>query len=468
MRKSQYFKYIEESLSFIDSIEKQRSYKVISDSPIINGTEVNVFKMERCFKFTSGQLNIVPNMIQYNTSGYGFFQNLTLSSTELKIDLDCGIPSINGQFGDDLIIAGEIHSCDVSFDSTVKSFYRAIIPKSENPNDDVDNYVYGVVYNMPGVGSRGFTEFQCDGKEIHLFTYYNEERPSIFIDCMESIDFSDFERIVESIVTCFGVISGYTPRDEIYFLQSTLDNSFKKINGLRFNRLNDSIKTGMEIIAPGMYSQLIKSQNTVGHISPEIFGNFVTNSYIDIRFFRGLKIISEANQYPLEIRASGYSVALETIRNVIMERHEEKSNPIKQKSVARRLIGELKEIVDTIDDSEFNNRDIIIKKLENLNQVTNKDSFKLAFDVCGFKIMPLDESALLKRNDFLHGRIPFEDEVEKDHAHELKFVTYKLHFLVVGLALKYSGYSGLLKNNPAMFKYTDGEEKIEEALFRFV
>ena len=79
-----------------------------------------------------------------------------------------------------------------------------------------------------------------------------------------------------------------------------------------------------------------------------------------------------------------------------------------------------------------------------------------------------DEEALLKRNDFLHGRIPFEDEDESKKDQELRYITYKLHFLVSILILKYAGFEGFVKNNPRFSALTIGNKLINEPFFRLI
>jgi hypothetical protein len=237
----------------------------------------------------------------------------------------------------------------------------------------------------------------------------------------------------------------------------------------------------MEIVSPLLLHDIIRAKLEKGeitndegasllekgHISKEVFSNMTTKARNDNRFLRALKIITEGNEYPLEIRASAYSVALETIKNIIIEENEEKINPFKEKAFARITIKQLQAIINPLDEIHFNNKGAILNKLEQLNQVTNTDSFKIAFSICNFVLTESDEEALVKRNDFLHGRIPFEDETETWLNKELKFITYKLHFLVTALIMKYCGFNGLLKNNPKFFSvFAENNKVIDEPLFR--
>lgn len=299
-----------------------------------------------------------------------------------------------------------------------------------------------------------------------MFDYDENDQHFLFIDSMTPLKYDEFEKSIGAIFYSLGAITGEVIRDEMYILQSS-NNDFKLITGFQFRRIEDSLSSGMEVVSPNLIWEITKVNNSKGYINLEVFSNFVTKAFEDKRFLRALKIISEANEYPLEIRASAYSVALETVKNIVLEEHSEKINPFKDKKVASKAIKSLKEVIIPIDISYFNSKETILNKLEQINQVTNKDSFKIAFSLCEFSLTDIDELALLKRNDFLHGRIPFEDEEGVKQNHELKFITYKLHFLVTTLILKYCKFDGLIKNNPKFFSvFAEDNKEIDEPLFR--
>jgi len=175
--------------------------------------------------------------------------------------------------------------------------------------------------------------------------------------------------------------------------------------------------------------------------------------------------MTESSNYPLEIKASTYSVALETIKNIIIEDNQEKINPFKSKKVASSTIKILKSEIEKIDDSEFNSKESVLNKVEQLNQVGNKDSLILSFKLLNLTLTEDDKRCINMRNDFLHGRIPYNSE-SGDKDNELQHIVYKLHLLVTSLIMKNAGYSGLMLNYIKLVELLYFKKKIEEPLFR--
>lgn len=108
---------------------------------------------------------------------------------------------------------------------------------------------------------------------------------------------------------------------------------------------------------------------------------------------------------------------------------------------------------------------MIFKKLEQLNQVGNKDSLILSFKILKIGLSEDDIRCINMRNDFLHGRIPFDSENDPK-AFELHHIVYKIHLLVCSLILKYSGFNGLILNNIKLTDLLHFNNKLEESLFR--
>jgi hypothetical protein len=460
-------KFVDETFHFLSEIEKPKSFKVISDYPPINNIELEIERGEQCFKFKAPSINLVKNIIQYQHDDYGFNRSFTLKSEKETMRLPKGAITTKINILNELSVEGEIWVIESDFNLSVKQFHRAIIPKKTNTLKDHGFFIHSEHYSDGNsLIFNGLTEFNSCGTLFHLFKFRKDEEEFLFIDALTPLLYIEFKRVVDSITYCLGTITGHLNRNEMSVIQSE-STDFKKINGFKFQRLEDSVLTNLEAISPRIFSELTRLNPDVGHISTQVFSNLVTKTATDERFLRGLKIITAANDYPLEIRASAYSVALETIKNIIIEEHQEKVNPFKEKKFARELIKELKQIVKQVEESKFNNKKAVMGRLEQLNQVTNKDSFKIAFDLCGIKLNEFDEEALLKRNDFLHGRIPFENEYGMEQNNELRFITFKLHFLVMALILKYSGFDGFLLNNVKYFSlYNQEMGEIKEPLFR--
>lgn len=172
-------------------------------------------------------------------------------------------------------------------------------------------------------------------------------------------------------------------------------------------------------------------------------------------------------EQPVEIEAASIFVALETIKQIIIEENIEKISPFANESFATTTINNFKNIILTAPDEEFNDKNSVLRKLDNLRVVGNNDSFKLAFKLVGFNLTKEDEKCISMRNRFLHGNIPFENEPEQQKKKELLNITLAAHLLTCSLILKYAGYKGVVKN---FLKYWDLVNKVENIapLFRTI
>ncbi len=456
-------KYLDETFNYLKEINSEKKFKCVSQYPQIDGAEFSLVKNGKFFNYAT-KINFVKGNMSFNNNSYGLIKEFKLVSNDQCIEIPFGIKSISANLGDPITAKGDISELECSLIEKTKNFFRLILEKEDNilksPKSFIESEALAVNNNLQ---VSGLMEIKCGEEKFNVFDYSQDDRHYLFIDAMVPVFYSSFEKATAAILYSIGFLTGYVPRDQKYVLQSE-DNTFKKITGFKFSSEDDSISSNMEVVSPMLLS--MKSNVVTGHVSLKILSNICTKAFIDKRFLRTLRIICEGNTYPLEIRASTYSVALETIKNIVNEEYSEKINPFKNKKYAETAIKTLTEAVSKMENENFNNKDVVIKKLKQLNQVTNKDSFKMAFEMCGMKLSSADEDALLLRNDFLHGRLPFENEEEFKHNQELKYITYKLHFLVSILIMKYCKYEGFILNSPKLFSVLapDGKE-IKEPLF---
>ncbi len=462
-------KFLEETFDYLKKIEGPMTFIISSTFPTIDKIELSLQKGKRCFDFKTSSVNIVKEFATYEKDGYGFFKPIKLNNRNIEWIIPRSVAVLKMDIATDLDMSGELWEVESNFDKNKKKYFRLVIPNDYDPNHEHSAYLKSEMFAVGDtIKFDGFIEYHCNENLFNLFDYKIDKNGYLFIDSMTPMLYDEFEKSIGDTMYSLGVISGCIFRNEMYILQSE-NNDFKIISGFHYRKIEDNVISGMEIVSVRLLREVTKDKKIEGYISKEVFSNMVTKARNDNRFLRALKIITECNIYPLEMRASAYSIALETIKNIIIEENESKVNPFKKKNFASETISKLKEIIIPLDNFYFNNKEAILNKIEQLNQVTNKDSFKLAFALCGFQLTKIDEEALLKRNDFLHGRIPFEGAEESKQNQELKFITYKLHFLVTTLIMKYSKYCGYLKNNPKVFSvFAEGNKEINEPLFRNV
>ncbi len=297
-----------------------------------------------------------------------------------------------------------------------------------------------------------------------MYDYNYEKNRYLFIETEGKFNYEEFEKIIESVIYCFGIVSGYVVRDEVYILKSNTCK-FEKIEGFQIRKIEDTLK-GIQAISPRDHKDFDKTLTKKEYLSETVFSNLIQQCLNDPRLLRAIKIITESFEYPFEIQAATYSVSLETIKNIIIEKNEEKINPFKDKKIAGQVIADLKKVIELVDITNFNSKETVLKKIEQLNQIGNTDSFFAMFHLLTIKLNEDDERCITKRNDFLHGRIPFENEPEDFKNNELKHIVYKYHFLLCAAILKNAGFSGYLMNNLRFAGELQLNKKIYEPFFR--
>jgi hypothetical protein len=458
-------KRVVQTFEYLASIDSQKTFTVISGFPANNNIKFKLVKGERCFSFETPSLTFTKNFRTSYREGYGFMVPFQIKHREENWTIPNGVDSINIQLGNALITNGEVWHIEKSFTKNDKIFFRAVFPKIREDKKchydfiESDNFQYQESYR-----AAGFISIQCGDVKLQLFDIQEGVSHYLIIDSTTSLLYEEFERILGAIIYSTGIISGNLTRSEIYILQS-VNEQFNTFSGFHYRKLEESISSRMEVIDKrGLEFMVGYPVNAL--IPNSVFSKLITLAYTDKRYLRAFKTIAESNLYPLEIRASVYSVALETLKNIVIEENEKAVNPFKEKEYARDAIKKLLEIVKEMDDSKFNHKQGVLNKIEQLNQIGNSESFLKAFEIVEIDLLDADKKAIAMRNDFLHGRVPFENEIESIGNDQLRLITYKLHFLVTSLILKLAGYSGYVRNSPRYFSIITNSGKVDEPLFR--
>jgi len=330
-------------------------------------------------------------------------------------------------------------------------YFRALIPFAKFSHKLMD-YVASSPFNTEG-GFRGggYMQIAVNDKDIAVFDYCSDPVHYMIFDCYSLTTYPEFELLLGAVCYVSGLISGSLVRDEVYIFQSK-DKAFQHLTGIQFRQVEESLDA-VPAIAPRIAREVSKAAVTT-YMDKSILAALVSGCLQDERLLRAIKLMTESTRAPMQIRAASFSVALETMKNIIISANEEKVSPM-EKAFGRKVIKELKIVLNTFPAETFKNKAMVVKKIDNLNQVGNTEAFQLCFELVGIKLQQSELDCIRLRNDFLHGRIPFEDEVALDHL-LLQRITLQLHQLVCGLILKYKGFSGQLINNMTYIELQNG------------
>lgn len=461
-RKNAFIININNTEKYLNTLYQKTNYKIESESPI-NDINIKIEKGERCFKFVGDALIKPGSSTKYKGDYLGYTESFNLVSTNESICAYKGVGSISLSPMKYFSSTGEIWELKSTAFENI-SYYRCILTLSEG-HEDVRKFINSKPFKTERVFSPiGYIKIRVGEFNVGIYNTDINKKESLIIECYNFIELKQFESIVSSIISCFGMISGSLVRDEMIILQYQSEN-LDEVNGFSYKKIKDSY-IGISAINPRILHESTKRKFPFEFLGDHVFENLINNSLNDLRLMRAIRLIGESFKMPNEVKASNYSVVLETIKNIVIEENEEKVNPFKRRSDAKIVKNEFLDIIKNKNDEIFNNKDTVIKKIEHLNQVSNRDSFILVFKILKIKLNTDDINCIEMRNDFLHGRIPFENEEEKDAENKLLHIVYKLHLLITSLILKYCGYNGFVFNNIMYLNLLHFNKKLTEPLFR--
>jgi hypothetical protein len=324
-----------------------------------------------------------------------------------------------------------------------------------------------------------FFDISIDSIDYHIFCHTNDDLDEayLFIESMQKIRLEDFENISRSILLMIGISYGNL-YNGTHFIYSYEDfDEWSDFDAAKLTILNDSIVTDYELCNITECRQYLEhigqkemSNKACSRISKYLLSRMIKEISENIKIQRVIELILEATQSnSIVLKASIYSVALETLANINYKEKKERLNPIDDHELAMKIEGKFIDILNEYDTfiSEDGLR-IYTKKVKSLNTPANMDRLTQAFVSQGMTLTKHDQDSLKGRNKFLHGSTPFRNfEGNKIKKKELNLMITKLRFLSTSLLMKTIGYSGHLKNNYGKSKAYE-TMKIQEHIFRFI
>ena len=314
------------------------------------------------------------------------------------------------------------------------------------------------------IRGAGYLEIKIDDINFGFFDYEIEKKRFIFIDCHKEIKKEQFEKLAETILYSYAFISGCLINTTYNYLKFQ-NSDFTKLTGFRVKQVNESIITNYELFNTREFKAYFNTKSLY-FFPKNIISDLSNSCYTNPRFLRALRILCNARQKPVEIEASSIFVVLETIKDLILINNTEKVSPFKDDEFAKKIIKEFKQKIESLDDSNFNRKNSVLNKLQDLNKPGNNESFRLAFELVGFELSKNDKNCIAMRNRFLHGNMPYDNEVQDERQKQLAKISLSAHFLTCCLILKYIGFDGYAKNFLKFLDITNEIDEVDEKLFR--
>jgi hypothetical protein len=476
--KGDFEKKVHWSISRIESFHNERAYRIIDNEFPINNSIASISKesgedfvckifLEKLYDYTYNQ----------NIERFGVFESIVLESTGDKYYIDKNSAHTVGI----TLSSPQVLTLSLSkFQSGLKEefnnkFQRLVIPVDKEPSFDFIDFnslkISGTL-TVCGLVQVSFGELN-----YHLFKYKNDDtgKKYLIIDSLEKNLFDEFKTNCKSIVAAYGYLSGNLYLNEYYY-QTFQDNETDMIENIYYEKNEKSALTEHPLFEPFRFREYIDAlgkKEQLKHVplrmTHKVFSKLCTTIKTNEPYSRCCELIIEGNQSKqVLLRAGIYSIALETLTNIIYEENKEKINPIPDKKLAKLIRGKFSEIVKEYDEfiSDYGMK-IIESKINDINKPTNSKKLSIPFELYKIKLTKDDLEILNHRNKFLHGTSPFSEEELKEKEHEIKFIIARLHYMINSLMLKYIDYSGHIINYPAWIQF-NRKEKVTDHLFRII
>lgn len=353
---------------------------------------------------------------------------------------------------------------DVLFKPETESFYRLVIPLKKSNKFSFYDYRFWCFDTDIKCKNAALLKVKLHGKEYHFFNIEMDDQSFIGIEGQQTEILSDFLSACWAIMSTHAFLSGCFYLDEAFYVSSNnidfSDDLQVSYTGLRETILSDYnvfTTNGASVLAGLRESQGLKWEEEsnewllkLEYFPVEVFEKLTELFFDHDSLLRSLFIILEANSLALELKAGAYCIAYEgichTLKKILII---ETSSVIDAKtwtnSVKPVFEGCIEKLFSekVIDDSA---KGILSRKINSLNQPTNKDALSAPFKHFGYELKPYEIKAIDNRNSFLHGGSPVNVKQEDKAFKALYFNAVTLHKLASIMLLKLAGFKGYVIN----------------------
>lgn len=367
------------------------------------------------------------------------------------------------------------------FSDKVKGYYKVLIPVKKR--FEFLFILTPQAFNIDDITHTQLGTTICIGDEV-IEVYLDDDKGRnrfLVIQSKTKQTFEDFSRKVHVITVALGYITGYYPGNECCFF-SYSHRSLNKINKFRFQIRRKEINSMLFPTSENPFgwttinriqAEFFYKKKLLKRISIDVFSSLCKKMLDSEDFFSVILLIIESNSTSLLSRPLGFSVALESLTDIITNEALERYLPITDKKTSQAFRSELSEVLNRYKDNEHV-KDVktLQGKIDHINQMTNKEKLLAPFRGLGIELDSTDEKIINSRNDFLHGRVPDYRELGKSRKIEVQdqdlyYGSLSLYTLLSILVLKYIGFNGYVFNYPKIYEKETGY-KCNQKYFRKV
>lgn len=455
--KAKKMKYFKNEIKEIKNLHKPNKLKIESDG-ILKGLNISIIREANEFTFSFMDLKNTYGKERILDKG---FKNISL------------INSKNNFLVRDLFVnnysppkcKGNLYTFQTkSFLEKKTAFLKVLIPIHKNLDFFMKVQQCSFITDLGYSTSEGITidvdEFTFD-IGIIKDKLANTSNKFVFIECNKKISFEKFAEVCFSIRICLGYLTGLFFGNEAFYFAYTKKDLEGHV-GFKYTKIRPQIRhfyppvNANPFSYPGIKRKVADKYYKNKLLRPVNFyelGKFCSHVLNNKEFSHCMLLILEASSSTLLLMPSGLALAIEMLADIVIQGKEIKIKPISDKLLSQKIRSELKDIIKKYSDQlAEEGKNILMNKIENINQSTNRSRLELPFYNLDIILSDLDKRVLEFRNALLHGRVPDVLSEGKNRTlnrsnKDLHFSALRLQTLVAKLILKLIGFDNYIINH---------------------
>lgn len=442
------------SIDKIESLSKEKYFEVCFDHLSIDKAVAKTLLTEKGFYFEFAKMILTSQDDMHklfdNNDKIIQFKNF-YTKINFKIN-QCAEFTLSTSLSGSTDVKGYINDFTTNHIETFPDgYYRAILlTKHKFTVSKYFGHSKGLKVRDTTFGS-GIIDLTINTIQLQIFGYYDEvtSKNYFIIETVVKCKYQDFVKFLDDIILSIAYLTGEFLGKSIFVLASN-DNNFEKNELLCLKSFYDDLNNGIAVIPDFHFlKDIVGNMNDIA--SPELISKLAEEISKNIIFKRTILLICQAHSEPSYVKATLFSVALETITNLIYEQIEAANKPVQDPKLSKKIRISLKKTLDEYK-SEITEEayEKFCNDINRLNSLTNKQKLLLPFKYLGFSLPIKDREAIEKRNDFLHGRIP-----ENGNKHNLPITIGRLLFCINFLVLKHIDFSGYIFYPAVMYQHNN-------------
>jgi hypothetical protein len=458
------------SFDIIRELSSNGNYNVKGGPEYLDGRSVMIESEPRRFKLSftlsDNDVKLYHNHIPKTDvtdfeliSSTGFTLAIPDGATMLREFKDVGFPdslAFNCAYSIDRLHVGK-HSEN-------PCFWRLVNPLPEKSKFSFYDFIH--YWFEPDIKYKEakFIKVLIQEKEYHFFHLRMETGDCFGVDSLSPMSYKEFQDAVLAMQTTYAFLTGNFYLDEAYYISSS-SSEFNDDLAVSYMAMRESILSTYNMFTTNGSSVLASLREEQGidwneeikewtaklpELDDKVFNALTSLFHENDSLSRAAFIILEANNLALELKAAAYCVAYEAICHTLKTRLTIETPSVIEKE------NWLQRVKPFFDDGlaqlfkqgkiDQNAHDILSRKVNNLNQPTNKDSLTAPFKHFNYELKDYEAKAIDDRNRFLHGSVPIKTNDLEIASQQLYFTALTIHKLSYILILKLAGFEGYIIN----------------------